>query len=133
MAILMSSAPKVVQDGMKPGASTMNLEEPTARLLLDADSNEKLDVEARTGVYDPSSRVLDLDGNVVITHSTGYKLNAENLRVNLTEGSSLSEQPVSGDGPNGTLSGQKLELLDKGEHIILHGKSKVTLLPEKSG
>lgn len=127
------AAQKVVQDGMRPGESIMNLEQPTARLLLDQSSNEKLNVEARTGVYDPNSRVLDLDGNVVITHSTGYKLNAQNLRVNLTEGSSLSEQPVSGDGPNGTLSGQKLELLDKGEHIILHGKSKVTLLPATSG
>ncbi len=127
------AAKKIIQDGMKPGASIMNLEQPTARLLLDQADNENLNVEARTGVYDPASRVLDLDGNVVITHSTGYKLNAENLRVNLTEGRSISEQPVSGDGPNGTLSGQKLELLDKGEHIILHGKSKVTLLPEKSG
>lgn len=127
------TANKVIQDGMKPGASIMNLESPAARLQLNDTTHENIDVQARTGVYDPSSRVLDLDGDVVITHTTGYKLNAENLRVNLSEGSSLSDNPVSGDGPNGTLAGEKLELLDKGNHIILHGKSKVTLLPEKAG
>lgn len=127
------AAEKVIQDGMKPGASIMNLEQPRARLLLNETTQEKLNVIARTGVYDPDTRMLDLDGDVVITHSTGYKLNAENLRVNLSQGSSISEQPVSGDGPNGFLSGEKLELLNKGEHIILHGKSKVTLLPATSG
>lgn len=123
------TADKVVQDGMKPGASIMNLEQPTASMILDDTSREKINVEANTGLYNPDTRTLDLDGDVVITHSTGYKLNAENLHVNLSEGRSQTEQPVSGDGPNGTLSGEKLELLDKGEHIILHGKSKVTLLP----
>lgn len=127
------AAQKVIQDGMTPGASIMNLDQPSAELLLNASTQEKLNVVARTGVYNPDHRILDLDGDVVITHSTGYKLNAEQLRVNLSQGSSISEHPVSGDGPNGFLSGEKLELLDKGEHIILHGKSKVTLLPAISG
>lgn len=122
-------ADHVIQDGLTPGASIMNLDQPTASMTLDETSREKINVEARTGIYNPDNRTLDLDGDVLITHSTGYRLNAEKLHVNLSEGRSQSDQPVYGDGPNGTLSGEKLELLDKGEHIILHGKSKVTLQP----
>ena len=47
------------------------------------------------------------------------------------EGSSTTQQPVYGEGPMGQLSAQSLEIRDKGEHIILHGHSKIVLTPKK--
>lgn len=124
------TAEKVTQDGLRPGTSIMDLESPTARMQLNDTTQETIGVKAHTGRYDPDTKSLQLDGDVVITHSTGYKLNATALQVNLAEGSSISDDPVTGEGPNGRLSGEKLELLDKGNHIILHGKSKVVLTPD---
>lgn len=155
------TAERVIQDGLRPGTSIMNLEQPVARLVLDKmeqgaghtsgdapdidarqlaqqfsfaqDDNtqaETIGVSARTGVYDPDKKALDLDGDVVITHSAGYRLEASELYVDLLQGRSLSPYPVQGKGPAGSLQGEQLELLDKGNHIILHGKSRVILYQE---
>ena len=41
-----------------------------------------------------------------------------------------SDHPVTGNGPGGTLSGESIEILNRGNDIILHGRSKIVLVPE---
>lgn len=124
------TATKVIQDGMTPGASTMNLDHPQAVLITDEATKDQVKVKASTGVYDPAAKTLQLSGPVTVTNSAGYQLDLQELSVDFPAGSSISDKPVTGFGPNGTLSGESLELRDKGNTIILHGKSKVVLTPK---
>lgn len=125
-------ATRVVQDGMTPGASIMTLQKPQAVLLADPQQKNQVNLTAETGTYDPAAKTLDLSGPVVITNSDGFRLDLQELSVNLTEGTSVSNQPVTGTGPAGQIFGEKLELRDKGNTIILHGKSKVVLTPKEA-
>lgn len=121
------TADHIVQDGLKPGTSAMNLDKPTARMTLDNTTHDFVALDASSGIYDPTAKTLQLAGPVKLTHSAGYQLDMQELFIDLQKGYSLSDHPVAGTGPAGTLSGEKLELRDKGNVIILHGKSKVTL------
>lgn len=119
------TAAKVMQTGLQTGVP-LTLEKPVARLTLDIDKDIAITLSADSGVYDPTAKTLQLDGAVKVTHSSGYALDMQDLFVDLVKGWSQSEHGVTGTGPAGTLSGEKLELRDKGNHIILHGKSKIT-------
>jgi lipopolysaccharide export system protein LptC len=126
------TATKVIQDGMDPHVSKMHLQSPTANLLLNEATNEHLHATAITGLYDPQAKTLQLAGPVVVTHSDGFQLNMQESLLDLDAGSAISTHPVTGFGPGGTMEGESLELLDQGNTIILHGKSKVTLIPQET-
>lgn len=129
------TATRVLQDVhvKDPQTGAMTLEAPSARLTLDQDKHETVTLQAATGVYDPQKQTLTLDKDVKLTHSDGYTLDMHDLFVDLVKGISMTRTHVSGGGPLGSLSGESLELRDKGNHIILHGKSKVVLTPKTSG
>lgn len=128
------TAARVLQDVQvtEPQTGIMHLENPTAKMTLNKEKGEFVTLSAATGVYDPKKQTLVLDKNVVLTHSDGYTMNMQDLFVDLIKGLSSTQQKVSGVGPLGSLEGDSLELRDKGNHIILHGKSKVVLTPQKS-
>ena len=124
------TAARVIQEGMTPGASAMTLQAPKAKLMMDEQNGKQIDVQANTGHYDPAKKILKLDGAVKVMHSDGYQLNMQEAVVDLNDRRTVSNHPVTGSGPNGQLSGEKLEVLDNGDHIILRGKSKVVLTPQ---
>ncbi len=128
------TASRVLQDVQvaKTQTGIMHLENPTAKMTLDNTTREIVTLKAARGVYDPQKQTLTLDDNVVLTHSDGYALNMNDLFVDLVKGLSSTQRRVSGVGPMGSLEGDSMELRDKGNHIILHGKSKVVLTPQKS-
>lgn len=129
------TATRVLQDvALKnPQTGIMHLEEPNARLILNKETNEFVTLKSVSGVYDPQKQTLSLSKDVVLTHSDGYTLNMQDLFVDLIKGLSTTQTGVAGEGPLGQMSGESLELREKGNHIILHGKSKVVLTPQKSG
>jgi LPS export ABC transporter protein LptC len=110
--------------------SPMTLDKPQAVLTLNEQSHEAATLQGTTGVYDPQKKTLSLTGNVALIHSDGYTLNMQDLFIDLPNGTSSTKTPVTGVGPTGQISGESMELLDKGNHIILHGKSKVVLTPK---
>lgn len=131
-------ADKVIQQGVTPGqppGTHMTLEQPVATLTLkqatDDHSDENISLNANHGVYDPKAKTLQLDGMVKFRHSTGYELYLSEMSADLTRGYLVSTHPVTGFGPGGELSGESLEILDRGNHIILKGRSKMILNTEK--
>lgn len=127
------TALRVIQDGLQPGSSLMNLEKPTARLILDGITKDQVTLIGNIGLYEPKLQTLQLEGDVKLIHSNGYTMDMQDLFVDLQKGISHSRNPVSGEGPAGHLAGETLELRDKGKHIILHGRSKLVLTPQKDG
>ncbi len=123
------TADRVIQKGMTAETS-MNLENPLATLTLNKEKNESMALNAVTGLYDPKAKTLQLGGPVKLTHTLGYSLDMQNLSVDLTKGHAVTDKPVSGSGPAGTLSGEAMELLERGNHIVLKGRSKIVLNPK---
>lgn len=126
------TATRVLQDVQiaNPQQGIMHLESPSAKMTLNKDTGEAITLQAEKGVYDPKSQTLTLNDRVVLVHSDGYTMNMSDLYVDLIKGLSSTQQPVSGVGPLGSIEGQSMELRDKGNEIILHGKSKVVLTPQ---
>lgn len=126
------TASRVVQDlSLKdPTSGVLHLEKPAAQMTIDAATQQSATLQALNGAYDPQAQTLQLDRDVVLHDGTGYVLRMQDLFVDMQAGSSKSLQPVSGEGPMGTLQAESLELQDKGAHIILHGRSKIVLTPQ---
>jgi hypothetical protein len=123
------TADRVVQKGMAPG-TPMNLQKPVAVITMDNTTNENIHVDASTGLYDPVKKTLQLAGPVTVIHSQGYVMNLQDLSADMIKGYMMSPHPVTGNGPGGTLQGESMEILDRGNDIILKGRSKVVLIPQ---
>ncbi len=129
------TAARVVQDvpldQMTQGA--MRLEQPVATIVLNNETKANATLQALDGIYDQKKQTLQLDRDVTLQHSDGYVLRMEDLYVDFLQGSSITQKPVSGEGPMGQLAADALELRDKGAHIILHGHSKIILKSSGKG
>ena len=103
----------------------IELESPIAELEMDA--GDLLQIEAAAGDYNQGQGTLDLSGDVMIEDADGYILNTNNMNVDLKNGTAISKTPVSGMGPKGEIESQGLIIQDKGNKVILEGKSKIIL------
>jgi lipopolysaccharide export system protein LptC len=86
-------------------------------------------LSAETGLYDKNAQVLDLKGGVNLFHDTGYELRTATARVELDKGEASGVDPVSGQGPFGTLNSSGFRILDRGKRLIFTGKSRLVLFP----
>jgi len=107
--------------------SPVELEMPKADLTLEDGS--WLVLTADSGLLTPSDKSLDLFGNVTLFHDLGYELRTEKATIDLEAGAALSDTPVDGQGPFGTLRGEGMQLTDKGRNILFTGKARVLIYP----
>lgn len=108
------------------------LQKPEAELT--ADDGSKIELSADEGEYTRANEHLVFKGNVVLVHSQGYRLETTLARVDIAGARAYGDQPVSGSGPSGELSGSGFEILDKGKTVKVLGRSKFLLnqIPEKA-
>ncbi|WP_299045006.1 hypothetical protein [uncultured Tateyamaria sp.] len=87
------------------------------------------------GEFDMSAGASLLEGNVVITTSTGYKLNSEELQTDFDAMTVTSPGPVSGTGLSGTLEAGNMRLekqADTGNaHLIFTNGVKLIYRPQE--
>ena len=123
------TADKIIQEVTidNPTGGAIALDQPKAVMVLDAQNTVQATLQAMKGLYDQQKQTLMLTEQVQFTHTDGYVLNMQDLFVDLATGSSKTKYPVQGNGPLGSLSGQSLEVRQHGQHLILHGPSKVIL------
>lgn len=123
------TADRVVQKGMEQG-TPMTLQKPIATITMDSTTNENIQVDGSVGVYDPTKKTLQLAGPITVTHSAGYVMHLQEAYADMIKGYLISRHPVTGNGPGGTLEGESLEIQNRGADIILHGRSKIVLVPK---
>lgn len=82
------------------------------------------------GSFDVADAQLTLQGNVIITTSTGYRVTSETLTTNFNQLSLESPGPVTADSPIGTLKAGKLRLERPtgGQNVHLNFTNGVKLL-----
>ena len=90
----------------------------TSPRLEDATSTA---VQARNGVWNDDTKILDLVGDVVMTDAAGYTFTADRTRMYVAEGRVEGQTPLQGVGPVGEVRADSYEVLDDGNRILLKG------------
>lgn len=106
-------------------ADRIYLAQPHGTITLD--NGRSIAAGAASGYYRRDSKVLTLDGNVTVRHSSGYMLHTSAAEVDFKAGTAVSKRPVVGYGPAGTVYAQGMRVLDQGNTVIFTGRSQVTL------
>lgn len=105
------------------------LQKPTADLMMK--DGRWVAGKSDEGVYEQKAEKLLLKGNVRLYHDTGYELQTPELRINLNTQQAFSDQDVTAQGPEGTLSAIGLEA--DGASNILVFKGPATLVLNDAG
>jgi lipopolysaccharide export system protein LptC len=84
-------------------------------------------VAGDTGIYQAQTHFLDLFGHVTLFHDKGYEFKTSSARVDLDSGTAEGHEPIAGDGPSGTVSGEGFRVLQKGDIVIFTGKNHLVL------
>ena len=103
------------------------------RLAAELTPANKRDVSlvALRGMYNRSADKLELDGDIELTTSDGYRFETQSARIDLQSGQVIGEQPIQGFGPAGTLSADRFEIRDRGEVLRFEGRVRVILPPRQ--
>ena len=108
-------------------AATQDLTRPdqvdlsTLRAKLMTEDQSTVMIDARSGVFDTKSQLLQLRKDVYLLATTGYEAWLTQALVDLGKGTISSDEPVDVKWQGGTLRGQKLRITDKGELIRFDG------------
>ncbi|MBW8708236.1 MAG: LPS export ABC transporter periplasmic protein LptC [Alphaproteobacteria bacterium] len=117
------TADMAVQDAHDSKKATLkNLE---ADLALD--SKNWLNARARTGMVDMASGQLELTGGIDVFTATGYELHTSSASANLKQSMIHGHEPVTGQGPDGTLRADEFHA-DRATNILtLSGHVQMSL------
>src|SRR5579885_3452959 len=84
-------------------------------------------VTAATGIYQSQAQLLDLFGDVTLTHQNGTTFTTDTARVNVADNTAQGDDPIHGHGPSGDIRAEGFRVLDKGDTIVFTGRSDVLL------
>ncbi len=101
------------------------LENPVADVTL-SDGAWVL-LRAENGVYNQTSEVLNLDGDVQLFHDGGYEFHTPVAVIDLADGIASGDQGVVGNGPFGDVDADGFVIKDDGMTIEFTGRAMVTL------
>jgi lipopolysaccharide export system protein LptC len=103
----------------------MSLDQPVAH--LQSHSGAKMTVTADSGVYQTQTQFLDMFGDVTMTHENGSSMVTSAARLDSVNNAAEGHAPVEGHGPQGDVTGQGFQVLDKGAIVIFTGASTLKL------
>jgi lipopolysaccharide export system protein LptC len=103
----------------------MSLDRPRGQLILHGGA--KVVLTAATGIYQTQSRLLDLFGDVILTHENGTRFVTQAAHLDLAGETGGGQDPVAGQGPSGDITAQGFRILDKGDTIVFTGRSHMLL------
>jgi len=109
----------------------MSLEAPRADMKTH--SGADIAVTAATGIYQSQAQLLDLFGKVTLTHQNGTSFVTDKARVDVANNTAEGSDPVVGHGPSGDLKAEGFRVVDRGDTILLTGRSDLLLRGARSG
>lgn len=105
---------------------TIELAAPSAEISLN--DGKFLSAKANAGLYNRGEQRLDLSGDVDVGEDSGYRFRTGAAVVNLEEGSAAGTEPVTGEGPLGTLEAAGgFHLTDRGRTVQFNGRARLVL------
>ena len=97
-----------------------------AKVAMEDKSTVTLD--ARTGYYDSKSQMLDLRKDIFLKSSTGYEAKLTQAYVDINKGSVSSDEHVDVKLLNGTLTADRLRIVNSGEVVRFEGNVVMNLV-----
>lgn len=103
----------------------MSLDEPKAVMIVHGGA--KITLTAKSAVYQSQPQLLDLFGDVTLSHQNGTRFVTQRAHANLATDTARGEVPIEGHGPSGDVWGQGFRVLDRGDTIVFTGRSHAIL------
>lgn len=103
----------------------VNLTDPKGDITLQ--NGTWLMIESKQGVFMQKENQLDLSKDVTLYRDDGTTLRTQSATIDIKAGAATGAQPVSAEGPFGTLDAQGFTVTDQGTVIQFAGPAKLVL------
>jgi lipopolysaccharide export system protein LptC len=119
-------AKAAIQDLANPD----HVELQTLRAKVMMEDKSTVTMDARTGYFDSKQQMLDLRKDIFLQSSTGYEAKLSQAYVDINKGSVTSDEHVDVKLLNGTLTADKLRIINNGEVVRFEGNVVMNLVME---
>ena len=119
-------AKAAVQDLTDPD----HVELKTLRAKMAMEDKSTVTIDARTGFFDSKQQMLDLRKDVFVQSSTGYEAKMTQAYVDINKGTVTSDEHVDVKLLNGTLTADRLRIINSGEIVRFEGNVVMNLIME---
>jgi lipopolysaccharide export system protein LptC len=99
-----------------------------AKVMMEDKSTVTMD--AQTGYFDSKQQLLDLRKDIFLQSSTGYEAKLSQAYVDINKGSVTSDEHVDVKLLNGTLTADRLRIINSGEVVRFEGNVVMNLIME---
>jgi lipopolysaccharide export system protein LptC len=119
-------AKAAIQDLANP--DQVELRTLRAKVMMEDKSTVTMD--ARTGFFDSKQQMLDLRKDIFLQSTTGYEARLSQAYVDINKGTVTSDEHVDVKLLNGTLTADRLRIIDSGEIVRFEGNVVMNLVME---
>jgi len=109
----------------------VDLRQPQGDIMLN--EGRWISLQGHSGVYSKLERTLDLDGDVTLYRDDGFEFRTATAHVDLLTSTAHGDDPVQGQGPDGTIHSEGFELLDGGAVVHFTGHARLVLSSDSGG
>jgi lipopolysaccharide export system protein LptC len=107
-----------------------HVELTTLRTKVMMEDKSTVTMDARTGYYDSKAQLLDLRKDIFLQSSTGYEAKLSQAYVDMNKGTVTSDEHVDVKLLNGTLTADRLRIINSGEVVRFEGNVVMNLVME---
>jgi lipopolysaccharide export system protein LptC len=118
------TADAAAQDLTKP--DIVELRNIHAKLQMQ--DKTSMEMTAATGIYDTKHETLNLNRDILLSSSTGYKGRLSEAKIDVRKGNVVSDHPVELELLQGVLNANRLEIVDSGDLVRFHGGVDMVLM-----
>lgn len=116
----------IAKEGVEYENDKSKLRHP--HLTIHLNSGETVTLSAKKSIYDRKTHLLEMIGNVTLTHSSGYHFTTARAWANLADSSAYGHDSITGTGPQGDIFAQTGFLLtEKGDKIKFMGRPELKI------
>jgi lipopolysaccharide export system protein LptC len=119
-------AKAAIQDLANPD----HVELQTLRAKVMMEDRSTVTMDARTGFFDSKQQMLDLRKDIFLQSSTGYEAKLSQAYIDINKGTVTSDEHVDVKLLNGTLTADRLKILNSGEVVRFEGNVVMNLIME---
>jgi lipopolysaccharide export system protein LptC len=111
------TADTAAQDMTKPDIVELR----NIRAKIEMQDKSSMEMTAIRGIYDAKGETLKLDNDIRLHSSSGYQGRLSEALIDIRKGNVVSEHPVEVKMLQGTLTANRLDIVDSGEIVRFHG------------
>lgn len=94
---------------------------------MTGDNGAWMAVNAGVGVLNLKTKQLELQDKVDMFYEGGYEFRTDHVHVDIEQGKAYGDSKIEGQGPQGTLTADSFEVLERGKEIRFNGSVRMTL------